>query len=128
MKRPSRALRESVATMLKNGRFLAPPRASRITTMELSASPNVDKPRILAWRPAPSKTVWGRRRGAGCALGHLGSGERPVTALQKLLPWVRGAETLVKPRLQAAHVVVGDHAEEPSVLIDYRDRPQSVAR
>src|SRR2546423_260643 len=28
--RPSRALRESVATIVKNGRFLAPPRASRI--------------------------------------------------------------------------------------------------
>src|SRR6476660_6228389 len=33
MKRPSRRLRESVATMLKNGRFLAPPRAKRITTI-----------------------------------------------------------------------------------------------
>src|SRR5215813_12504969 len=33
MNRPSRGLRESVATMLKNGRFFAPPRASRITTM-----------------------------------------------------------------------------------------------
>src|SRR5438067_1093141 len=33
MKRPSRRLRESVATMLKNGRFFAPPRAKRITTI-----------------------------------------------------------------------------------------------
>src|SRR6267378_3372079 len=33
MKRPSRAKRESATTILKNGRFLAPPRASRITTM-----------------------------------------------------------------------------------------------
>src|SRR5450830_1586929 len=33
MKRPSRRLRESVATILKNGRFLAPPRAKRITTI-----------------------------------------------------------------------------------------------
>src|SRR5512134_1551821 len=33
MKRPSRGLRESVATMLKKGRFLAPPRASRMTTI-----------------------------------------------------------------------------------------------
>ena len=31
--RPSRRLRESAATMLKNGRFLEPPRESRITTM-----------------------------------------------------------------------------------------------
>src|SRR5689334_16955554 len=33
MKRPSRARRESATTTLKNGRFLAPPRAKRITTM-----------------------------------------------------------------------------------------------
>src|SRR5258707_1156767 len=33
MKRPSRRLRESATTTLKNGRFLAPPRASRMTTM-----------------------------------------------------------------------------------------------
>src|SRR6185295_3433208 len=33
MKRPSRGLRESATTMLKNGRFLAPPRERRITTM-----------------------------------------------------------------------------------------------
>src|SRR3990167_1873957 len=35
MKRPSRRLRESATTTLKNGRFLAPPRASRITTIGL---------------------------------------------------------------------------------------------
>src|SRR5437762_10685179 len=33
MKRPSRRLRESATTTLKNGRFLAPPRASRMTTI-----------------------------------------------------------------------------------------------
>src|SRR5262245_53413911 len=33
MKRPSRALLESATTTLKNGRFLAPPRASLITTI-----------------------------------------------------------------------------------------------
>src|SRR4030095_4123615 len=33
MKRPSRRRRESATTMLKKGRFFAPPRASRITTM-----------------------------------------------------------------------------------------------
>src|SRR5262245_40317582 len=33
MKRPSRRLRESATTTLKNGRFLAPPRASLMMTM-----------------------------------------------------------------------------------------------
>src|SRR6478736_3185080 len=33
MKRPSRRRRESATTMLKKGRFFAPPRASRMTTM-----------------------------------------------------------------------------------------------
>src|SRR4051812_18287845 len=33
MKRPSRRLRESATTTLKKGRFLAPPRARRMTTM-----------------------------------------------------------------------------------------------
>src|SRR6266850_7889086 len=33
MNRPSRELRESVATMLKKGRFLAPPLANRMTTI-----------------------------------------------------------------------------------------------
>src|SRR5688500_1768342 len=36
MKRPSRARRESATTTLKNGRFLAPPRAKRITTIRKS--------------------------------------------------------------------------------------------
>src|SRR5262249_8330611 len=35
MNRPSRRLRESATTMLKKGRFLAPPRASRITTIAI---------------------------------------------------------------------------------------------
>src|SRR6516164_9580738 len=35
MNRPSRRLRESATTTLKKGRFLAPPRASRITTIAL---------------------------------------------------------------------------------------------
>ena len=38
MKRPSRRLRESATTTLKNGRFLAPPRASLMTTMAGFAS------------------------------------------------------------------------------------------
>src|SRR3954471_11725945 len=33
MKRPSRRSRESATTMLKKGRFFAPPRASRMTTI-----------------------------------------------------------------------------------------------
>src|SRR5271169_2799736 len=33
MKRPSRRLRESATTTLKNGRFLEPPRENRIITM-----------------------------------------------------------------------------------------------
>src|SRR6476660_5782862 len=33
MKRPSRRRRESATKMLKKGRFFAPPRASRMTTM-----------------------------------------------------------------------------------------------
>src|SRR6187397_2792552 len=36
MKRPSRARFESATTRLKNGRFLAPPRASLITTMVIA--------------------------------------------------------------------------------------------
>src|SRR6185369_1365498 len=36
MKRPSRRRRESATTMLKKGRFFAPPRASRMTTMGVS--------------------------------------------------------------------------------------------
>src|SRR5690348_3319574 len=45
MKRLPAALCESATTTLKNGRFLAPPRASRITTM--SGSPRVEKGVIL---------------------------------------------------------------------------------
>src|SRR4051794_2097337 len=49
MKRPSRRLRESVATMLKNGRFLAPPRAKRITTIIIPKScAGRKKPTIIA--------------------------------------------------------------------------------
>src|SRR6266545_3878009 len=45
MNRPSRRLRESATTTWKNGRFLAPPRASLITTMKkylLSPEKDVD--------------------------------------------------------------------------------------
>src|SRR5215467_5091754 len=45
MKRLFAALCESATTTLKNGRFLAPPRASRITTM--SGIPPVEKGVIL---------------------------------------------------------------------------------
>src|SRR3970040_2241712 len=44
MKRPSRARRESATTRLKNGRFVAPPRARRMTTMSI-ACPEMRKGR-----------------------------------------------------------------------------------
>src|SRR6516225_9197154 len=60
MKRLFAALCESATTTLKNGRFLAPPRASRITT--ISGSPRVEKGVIL-------REVRGGRQGKnGCRL------------------------------------------------------------
>src|SRR6185295_13159629 len=52
MKRPSRRSRESATTMLKKGRFFAPPRASRITTMVENpvgeaGTGSREKPRII---------------------------------------------------------------------------------
>src|SRR5471032_824628 len=55
MKRPSRRLRESVATMLKNGRFLAPPRAKRITTIIVPKS--VLRRKKVANYSAPDRVV-----------------------------------------------------------------------
>src|SRR5829696_4988562 len=51
MKRPSRRRRESATTMLKNGRFLAPPRARRITTMTVSLKNPKDEP----WQEDPAR-------------------------------------------------------------------------
>ncbi len=56
MKRPSRAKRESATTMLKNGRLLAPPRASRITTMtSILKSEARDFTRVIPWF---ARKVW----------------------------------------------------------------------
>src|SRR5689334_23712500 len=43
MNRPSRLLRESATTILKKGRFFAPPRASRMTTISFPAVLPADK-------------------------------------------------------------------------------------
>src|SRR5882672_8196125 len=65
MKRLFAALCESATTTLKNGRFLAPPRASRITT--ISGSPRVEKGVIL-------REVRGGRQGkSGVRLHHRAS-------------------------------------------------------
>src|SRR5437868_15242792 len=58
MKRPSRRLRESVATMLKNGRFLAPPRAKRITTILIPKNcAGRRKPTIIARNAAQQQAL-----------------------------------------------------------------------
>src|SRR5688572_2277587 len=70
MNRPSRARRESATTTLKNGRFLAPPRAKRITTMWVCQS-ECGKGVIL--RQFLTSAQWGR-------IGVFGSGKPAMSS------------------------------------------------
>src|SRR6185437_12431750 len=76
MNRPSRRLRESATTTLKNGRFLAPPRASLITTMAKVPVEPRKKTLIIRRNPRwPQSRV--RRRGGRSAQAGEGAFQPP---------------------------------------------------
>src|SRR5690348_10172345 len=94
MKRPSRRLRESVTTMLKNGRFFAPPRASRMMTIALS-------------RRFRKKTLIIRRKWPS-----------PQAAAS---PQTRKAAA--EPAQHPLHSALGDHLHHLLRLLELREQP-----
>src|SRR6267142_6554838 len=90
MKRPSRAKRESATTILKNGRFLAPPRASRITTMTSTLKSEArDFTPVIPWF---AREVWGREAAppSPARVASAGPGRAPAVTPRGLFPGFPG--------------------------------------
>src|SRR4051812_30479220 len=87
MKRPSRRLRESVATMLKNGRFLAPPRAKRITTIMNSKKCSKTEKAVNYSASRPKTATLLNQGGAESVVksSNYGGLQRPVRSPRNLL-------------------------------------------
>src|SRR6266702_10465 len=97
MNRPSRRLRESATTTLKKGRFLAPPRASLMTTIALFPA-KVKKDVDYKMKTTPLATIDG-------------------------WPSTQPRESAFEPPKHPLHAALGDHFHHLLSLLELRKQP-----